>query len=1135
MNSDISNWLAQLGLGQYAEGFDQHDIDWSLLAKLDHTMLKEIGVHSTGHRIRILEAANAIASSNDAARSTIAPEALGQTGSGAASAQAERRQLTVMFCDLVGSTELSLRLDPEDFREVVRAYQQAVESVTARFGGYVAQYLGDGLLVYFGYPVAHEDDAQRAVHAGIGIPEALARLNTRLMPERGVQLAARVGIHTGPVVVGRMGGDRHSENLAVGDTPNVAARLQARAEPGATVISARTQQLVGSQFALTPIADLELKGVATPTKAFVVVGENHAETRFAGGHGAGATPMVGRRHEMALLLDRWRQAKAGHGQMVVLTGEAGIGKSRIASELTLALMTESHRRVSYQCSSFHTSTALYPVLRQLAFAAGIDASDAPQDKLDRLEHLLRKSPGDISVASQLIGVALELGEPVQARYGTLDVSSEQRRERLLQALLDQLVGVVDERPMLVVLEDAQWIDPTTLTLVDMALESIRNRRILWLVTSRPGFNGVDSHANVSHLSLNRLDRESVIEFVGHVAHGKALPTELVHDIAAKVDGVPLFIEELTKSMLESGQLRDTGQAYAFDSAVEQWAIPNSLRDTLMARLDRVHSIKEVAQAAACIGREFAWPLLAAVLPWPEYRLDAALTQLVHAALIIRRGVGRRSTYMFKHALVRDAAYDSLLLARRLVIHGALLQQLQLDDGVPPEVLAHHAAAAGRLSEAADHWERAGDRAAALSTFSEAISHFEQALQCLGAKGGAHPAGLDDNAGERALRLELRLAHACVARHGHASPLAVQALKRAHDLADSLEASPRRFAAYYGYLITQLVRSELGGASAVALKLSKDAEVGNDPVLRLMAACACGTIATLKGDFTVARESFERGLLLGEGMEAGTLIRQFGHDPRGVARSYLALVLWCTGDVDHAAEMWQQGMHLARAAEHTPSQAQPLVVGAMLAGLSGSQRDFAQCVGDAEAFTLEQKFQMWHGFATCLRAWVDLDRGDVAKALHGVTLGRAMLEATGTRFLHPLVAVIESRALAASGEWERALGVLRDAQRHQDATAERWLASEVWRTLGDIQRMAPGADPAAAEVAYQHALELSRAQGARTLELRAASSLAIVWLARGERQRAAALLEQVCQNLPPGSACADLADARRLLASDLRNP
>ncbi len=1130
VDPDVSVWLEQLGLGQYAEGFREHDIGWPLLAKLDHATLKDMGVASTGHRIRMLDAVAATAASHQTVQPARAPEALQPNGHATDAGPAERRQLTVMFCDLVGSTELSMRLDPEVFRDVVRAYQQAVEGVTERYGGHVAQYLGDGLLVYFGYPTAHEDDAQRAVLAGLGIPDALSRLNTRLTAQHGVQLAARVGIHTGPVVVGRMGSDAHHENLAVGDTPNLAARLQAQAAPGATVISAGTRQLLGSLFALTPLLDLALKGVAAPTQAFVVVGEQPAETRFASGHGADATAMVGREHELALLLARWRQAKAGQGQMVVLTGEAGIGKSRIASELTKNLTAEPHRRISYQCSPFHTSTALYPVLRQVVFAAGIDASDSPQHKLARLEQLLRESPGDVAMASHLIGASLGLGELAEVQHGALAMSSEQRRERLLQALLDQLVSAADGRPTLVVLEDAHWIDPTTLSLVDMALERMRDRPIFFLVTARPTFRpSFGEHPIVSHLSLTRLDRESIFQMVGQVTQGKALPATLMQDIAAKTDGVPLFVEELTKSLLESGQLRDTGQDYAFDGAFDPLTIPTSLRDTLMARLDHVQAIKEVAQTAACIGREFAWPLLAAVVQGPAEWLDAALKQLVDAALIIRRGtVPEESTFIFKHALVRDAAYDSLLKAKRVTIHAALLQHLQRDASVPPQVLAHHAAAAGRLSEAADHWEQAGDRAAVLSNFSEAISHFEQALHCADAKDGAPPATSGDDPRERTLRLVLRLAHACVARHGHASALTVQAFKRAHDLADLLEASPRRFAAYYGYLVTQLVQCQLREAMAVAHKLSKDADAGNDDVRRLMAACGRGTTATLMGDFAAAHECFNIVSRLGERMEAATLIRQFGHDPRGVARCYGALGLWCTGDRLGAASLWHQGIQLARASSHTPSQAQPLVFGALLAGLSQWPDEFEQRTDEATAFTAQHGFQMWHGFATCLRAWVDLAHGKARQALDGVTLGRTMLQATGTRFLLPLVSIVEARTLAANGDLDRAQAVLREAQRHQDATAEQWLACEVWRILGDVQRLIPGIKTSVVEGAYQQALDLAQVQGARSWELRAATSLAALWLERGESSRAAALLQRVCSKPLSGAPCADMDEAQRLL-------
>ena len=1127
--SDIAAWLERLGLGQYSATFAENDIDSALLPRLDHEILKGIGVVSAGHRLRILDAVATMAA-RSATVQPGTPTSAEHTGGAGEPTQAERRQLTVMFCDLVGSTDLSARLDAEAFRDVVRAYQQAVEGVTQRFDGHVAQYLGDGLLVYFGYPVAHEDDAARAVYAGIGIPAALEQLNPQFMADHSVRLTARIGIHTGPVVVGEMGGTTRNETLALGETPNVAARLQVAAAPGATVISARTRQLVGQLFELEPLGDLNLKGIDAPMQAFVVTGERSSETRFASRRVASVAAMVGRQSELALLLDRWRQAKSGSGQVVVLTGEAGIGKSRIASALVDALASEPHQRVSYQCSPFHMGTALYPIVRQLTRAAAFGANDSLEARLDKLEGLLIREQPDLSTSAPLLGALLGVGELAEARHGMIALSPEQRRDRTLHVLLDRLVCAADRNPVLVVLEDAHWIDPTTRHLVELLLGRIDGRRILVLVTARPAFDGgFGGHPVVSHLSLNRLGRDSVFEIVGGVTQGKSLPPELLREIAARTDGVPLFVEELTKTLLESGQLRDTDQGYQFDGQIDGLTIPTSLRDTLMARLDRAHEIKEVAQTAACIGREFTWSLLAAVSPLPQPQLAAALEQLVNAELIFRRGVAAESTYTFKHALVRDAAYESLLRARRRAIHDALLTHLQTDESVPSQVLAHHAAAAGRVSEAADYWEQAGGRAAARSSFGEAIGHFEQALQAVRTSGAPPQPESADGAGERMLRLELRLAHACVAGRGHGSPLTMQAFKRATALADGLGPSTLRVAAYYGSSVTHMVRSELHEAAAVARVMSQDIAGDDDDERHLMAHCCLATTAMLSGDFRGAHDRFESVLNLTGEMTTASLVRQFGHEPRGVARCDFAIALWCMGYPERAADMWQQGMQVASASDHTPSQAQPKVFGALLATLSRAGGVLEQRIDEAVAFTEQHGFHMWRGFAMCLRAGAELAHGDLAAARTSVLDGRAALEATGTRFLSPLVSVIGARVLAALGEPDRALALLNEAQRHQDATGERWMAAEVWRSIGDVHRRTPDGNAEAAEAAFLRAVEVAHEQGALSWELRAAVSLADVWVERGERRRAGELLQRLCDQRALAVDTADMADARRMLA------
>ncbi|MGB7298151.1 MAG: adenylate/guanylate cyclase domain-containing protein [Burkholderiaceae bacterium] len=738
MSDLVSEWLEQIGLGQYASVFAENEIDWDLLPDLDQDFLKAIGVNVVGHQMRILKAAKTLdAKSPDIATvGMLVPEVPGRsTKSADGKSSAERRQLTVMFCDLVGSTDLSGKLDPEVLRKVVRAYQKTAEEVIERFDGHIAQYLGDGLLVYFGYPVAHEDDAHRAVYAGIGIPQAIDALNVQLETDFSIRLSVRIGIHTGLVVVGEMGGNKRQENLAVGETPNLAARLQGLATPGSVVISESTRRLLGDLFALQSMGPQILKGVAEPVGSYLVDGERLSETRFTARQSDGHAEMVGRQQELALLIDRWRQAKAGEGQMVLLTGEAGIGKSRIASALIESLAPEEHLRITFQCSPYHIDTALYPATQQLIRAAGLKANDTADTKLDKLEALLRQGNGKLSVAVPLMGALLGLGEVAEARHGSLDYSPQQRLARTLDALVDQLTGLAEKSPVLFVLEDAHWIDPTTLELIDMTLDRIVSQPIMMLVTARPGFShDFGGHPIVSRLALNRLGREAITGIVERVTRRKAFPLDLLEEIVAKTDGVPLFVEEFTKTLLESGQLRETDEGYRFDGRLDRLTIPSSLKDSLMARLDRMQPMKEVAQVAACIGREFGYSLLAAVSTLSPAELTSALDQLIAAELIFKRGVMPETVYTFKHALVRDAAYESMVREQRRANHAAIAAALgdadESDATVSHGLLAHHLQEAGEVVAAIDAWEAASIHSARLGASMETVAYCKHALTLL---------------------------------------------------------------------------------------------------------------------------------------------------------------------------------------------------------------------------------------------------------------------------------------------------------------------------------------------------------------------------------------------------------------------
>ncbi len=575
--------------------------------------------------------------------------------------EAERRQLTVLFCDLVDSTVLASQLDPEELREVVRAYQDTCAKVIARFEGHIAQYLGDGLLVYFGYPLAHEDDAQRAVRAGLGMIEALGQLNTRLEQERGVQLAVRLGIHTGLVVVGDVGGGTRQEQLALGETPNLAARLQGIAAPNTMVISAATFQLLGGFFAYQPLGTPLLKGFAQPLAVYRVLYESMARSRLEAAGSTGLTPLVGREQEIGLLLERWAQVKDGLGQVVLLSGEAGIGKSRLVQMLKEHVASEPQAWLTpCQCSPYYRNTALYPMIDLLErVALHFEREESPQHKLSKLEGFLVQHGLPLAEAVPLFAALLSL--PLTADYVPPTLSPEQQKQQTLHALLTILLRIAAQQPVLFVMEDLHWVDPTTLEFLNLLVDQGPTARILALCTFRPDFPPPwTGRSHLTQVTLPRLPRRQAAEMTGQVAHSKALPAEVVEQVVAKTDGVPLFVEELTKMVLESGLLQEREDRYELTGPLPPLAIPATLHDSLMARLDRLATVKGLAQLGATLGREFAYDLLQAVSPWDEATLQRGLHQLVEAEFLYQQGLPPQATYLFKHALIQDAAYQSLL-------------------------------------------------------------------------------------------------------------------------------------------------------------------------------------------------------------------------------------------------------------------------------------------------------------------------------------------------------------------------------------------------------------------------------------------------------------------------------------------
>jgi len=766
---DVIAWLRGLGLERYASAFRDNDIDGGLLRQLTAEDLRELGVASVGHRRRLLDAIASFDASTPAADppgraaetiATLAP----------ARADAERRQLTVMFCDLVGSTELSARLDPEDLREVIAEYHRAVADVVRSLDGFVAKYMGDGVLIYFGYPRAHEDDAERAVRAGLGVIDAVGRLDVG-----SGKLQARVGIATGLVVVGDLIGEGSAqEQSIVGETPNLAARLQSRAEPNAVVIAAGTRRLVGDLFEYRDLGAVAVKGIAGPVPASQVLRPSAVASRFEALR-SGETPLVGRDEELELLRRRWDQAKTGAGRVVLISAEPGIGKSRLAEAFRESLEGEPHTRLRYFCSVHHQDSALFPIISQLERAAGFAGDDSPEAKLDKLQALVSTTDPatDVPLLAELLSV------PLDGRYPALDLTPQRKKEKTFEALLRQLAGLAERQPVLMIYEDLHWADPTSRELMDLTVEHVARLPALLIATFRPEFQPHwTGQPHVTTLSLRRLGRDESDELVrGIIGNVGALSSEVIDEIVERTDGVPLFLEEVTKAVLETAALGAIPAASA--------TVPATLHASLMARLDRLGPMaKEVAQVGAAIGRDFSYELLAAVAQPAEAEVRDALGRLANAGLVFQRGMPPNATFLFKHALVQDTAYSMLLRGPRQALHAriaeALEQRFPTVVEMQPEILAHHFAQGAMPIAAVDYWIKAGDLARRRSAYAEATAHLVKGLELI-------PALSDLKARTaKELTIQTALGQLYMATKGYGSAEAEAAYARASDLCEQID-------------------------------------------------------------------------------------------------------------------------------------------------------------------------------------------------------------------------------------------------------------------------------------------------------------------------------------------------------------
>ena len=1108
---DIEGWLSGLGLERYVKLFATHEVDSEVLPRLTDAHLQELGV-PLGPRLKLLDAIARLRAETGAP----AGPPLSSTPSGAAASKsAGRRQLTVMFVDLVGSTALSARLDPEEMSEILLAYRNAVAEAIARFGGHVAKYMGDGVLAYFGWPASHEHEAERAVKAGLAVASAIASLATRA-PE---PLSARVGIATGPVVVGDLVGTEEArERSVVGNTPNLAARLQGLADAGSVIVADATRRLLGNLFAYRELGPLRLKGFADPVVAYLVLGEGTAESRFEAMHSACITPLVGRDHELALLLGRWNRVMEGEGQVVLLSGEAGIGKSRLVRSLREQLFNEAHTTLGQFCSPYHGNTALHSAIGCLERAAALQREDPPEVKLEKLESMLKLSGQDVREAASLLSDLLSIPRP--GRYPELSLSPQQKKERTFQVLLDQLSGLSARGPVLALYEDVHWADPTTLELLERVVDRVQRLPVLVLVTCRPGFiPGWAGHGHVTSLSLGRLGRQPGLAMIEQVT-GKPLPSEVLEQILARTDGVPLFVEELTKAVLESGLLVDHGDRYELEGPLPPLAIPATLHDSLMNRLDRLAPTREVAQLAACIGREFSYELLAAAFDGPPLELDRALADLTGAELVFSTGAPSKRQYTFKHALVQDAAYQSLLKSRRQSLHAkiAMVLEKQFPEvaEAQPEVLARHCAEAGLIEQATEHLLRAANQCVATWAMEEAIAHLRHALEML--------AGLPDGEARRRRELDLRMAMGIplMAIRGAVFSEVEETYRRARELCRQLGDSPRLFSVLFGLWWFYELTANLSSALALAKQLLEMAEP-DDKLGQL--AQAHRTMACTRfwmGDFAGAQPHFHAATTLQDPAVGYGPSPEFAQDPAVVARCFAAHNLWFLGYPDRALAAMDEAVSFAKELNH------PFTLAIALdhkAWLRHYRRDVVETADAADTdirFSRDQglKFFLAHGMM--FRGWAMVEQGDLAGGRAQMLEGIGTHDATGVLVTRPYWRLLLAAADAGAGNaeegerlWNEASALMRD-QRLWDA--------EMLRTRGELLVGAhdtPGvgwANRALSPDAHQRleqaqhflsqAVDVARKQNAKSLELRASVSLAKLWERMGKPVEARQHLEAI---------------------------
>jgi class 3 adenylate cyclase len=1123
----IEKWLERQGLRQYGSAFVQADIDPSVLPYLTEVDLERLGV-SLGHRKKLLLAIAALTES--AANGAASPMGA------AAAPEAERRHLTVLFCDLVGSTALSSRLDPEDLRAVIAAYHRKATEVIQASGGFVAQYLGDGVLAYFGYPQAHEDDAERAARAALDLVDAITCLPLtppRFRSERENtpslfagefgegRLQTRVGIATGLVVVGDMSDEGSAQEQAVvGETPNLAARLQSLAEPNTVVVATSTRRLLGGLFEYRDLGTTTLKGFADPVPAFQVLRTSAEESRFEARQERGAVALVGREEELDMLLRRWRQACAGASRVVLLTGEPGIGKSRIIRELQDQVAHEPHLRLRYFCSPQRQDSALYPFVSQLEQASGFGREDSAGEKLAKLQAVLAHSNAteeEVELVAALLSV--RVGE-----HGP-NMDMQRNKEKTLQVLLVQLERLAAMRPVLVIFEDAHWIDPTSLELLSLIVAQTSTPMLL-LISARPEFVPPwPSHAHVTTITLTRLGRREAEGLVDRIAGGKPLPRDVLEQILAHTDGVPLFVEELTKTVLEGGLLHAETDRYVLAGPLPPLAIPTTLHDSLMARLDRLAPFREVVQIGAALGRDFSYELLRAVAGLPDARLQDALRDLVHSELVFCRGTPPNSIYTFKHALVQDAAYATMLRSRRQQLHARIATTLESQfpeiAATQLEVLAQHCTEAGLTEKAVEYWAKAGQHAVMRSAMTEAETLLRKGLVLLDSLPDT------DWRRDRELDLQIALAQALTATQGYGAPAVYDAYRRARDLCEQHDRPDKLLSILLGQWNYHAHNNETRSMRQLAADIRRLSEIQEDNITRYIGCWASWWPCLVLGDFVGAQIHFERGFALYDAAKEplySVLSPTIDAFVSLLTDSAFALV--CCGKVDQGLSRRDAAITEARRRSRAFPLAHALWWGCQLSWCARAKPETLLAYADELLAVSADGRLYYHAPGLAVRGWCLAALGRADEGIPLLASGLANYGAGANTVFTPMLLTMMADAKRMAGQIDAGLAQVVEALNLADATDEKWSQAEILRLRGELLNVS--GDSVAAEASFRDAIALAEQQGAKLFELRACTSLARLWGDQGKPAEARELLAPVYAWFTEGFEAPDLMDARSLL-------